>query len=174
MLRYYYNRVIRYDLLNKFLYKNCMELPLLKKIVLRFNISQSSLKNVLPALTALLLVSNQKPFLKISKKIKIRLQIKAGVAGSCFVDLRGKEQYFFLEKLIFFILPRLKDFRYFLHNTHVNFDVDNIFLFRELEKGYEYFQYLPKLNVSMFFHSSMKREVLAYLSAIKFPVNDKF
>ena len=172
MLKHYYNRVICQDFLNKFFYKNCMELPFLKKIVLRFIISQSSLKNFLPAITGMLLVSNQKPFLKISKKVKIRLQLKGGVAGSCLVDLRGKEKYFFLEKLIFFIIPRLKDFKYTIHKTHINFDVDNIFLFKELEKGYEYFQHLPKLNVSLFFQSTIKSEILVFLSSIKFPSND--
>lgn len=170
ILNYYYKHIVRQDLLTKFSYANCLEIPQLKKIVLRFNVSQSSLKNLLPSITGLLLISSQKPSLVISKKINITLKIKSGSAVSCKVDLRAAEKYFFLEKIIFLVLPRLKGFHYRIQQKNVNFKIDNIFLFKELEKEYEYFQDLPKLNINLFFKARTLSEIAAFLTAIKFPV----
>jgi len=169
ILQYYYLNVIKQDLLTKFVYKNAFEIPSLNKIVLNFGLSQSTLRSLLPALSALLLISSQKACLVVSKRPILRLKVKGGVAVGCKIDLRGKEMFVFLEKLLFYVLPRLKDFKPTLTGNNVFFKIDNMFLFKEIEKEYDYFQELPNLSVNMNFKAKDLNEVRSILSAFKFP-----
>ena len=138
VLKYYYKNIIKQDLITKFNYENAYEIPALKKIVINFGVTHSTLRNLLPSLAALLLVSSQKPYM-VASKTNIRLKVKGGVAIGCKINLRGKEKDLFLEKLVVYILPRLKNLRYVVADTNVFLKVDNLFLFKELEKEYDYF-----------------------------------
>nr|AML60756.1 ribosomal protein L5 [Monodopsis sp. MarTras21] len=170
LLYYYYTNTIKQDLLTKFVYENVQQLPSLNKIVLNFAVSQATLKNLLPSLGALLLISSQNPCLVASKRLNLILKVKGGVTIGCKVDLREKDMFLFLEKLIFNVLPRLKAFRYTIMEKNVFFKVNNIFLFKEIEKEYEYFQDLPRLDVNLNFKATSSKEIQAFLSALKFPL----
>ena len=167
--KYYYEYILKQDFLTKFTYEHSLEIPFLNKIVLNFGASQSSFKNLLPSLAATLLLSSQRPCIVISKKTSLTLKVKGGVAIGCKIDLRGANKFLFFEKLIFCILPRIKNFRYIVTENNVFFKLDNLFLFKEIEKEYDYFQDLPKLNVNLNFKAQNPQEVLAFLSACKFP-----
>lgn len=169
VLQYYYTNVLKQDLLTKFNYENPLQIPTLKKVVLNFGVSQSTLRHLFPSLTALLLISSQKPSMQPSKKPNIRLKVKGGVAIGCKVDLRGKEKFLFFEKLVLCILPRLKNFQYTITDRDLFFKIDNLFLFKELEKEYDYFQDLPALNVNLNFRAQNSLEIYNLLSALKFP-----
>ena len=167
--KYYYTTVLKQDYITKFFYTNVLEIPFLNKIVLSFGISQATLRKLLPSLAALLLVSSQRPYMIASKKTTLTLKLKGGVAVGCKINLRGMNKFLFFEKLIFYILPRVKNFRYVVAEKNVFFKLDNLFLFKELEKEYDYFQDLPKLSVNLNFKAQNSQEVLAFLSALKFP-----
>lgn len=167
--KYYYATVLKQDYVTKFSYANVLEIPFLNKIVLSFGISQATLRKLLPSLAALLLVSYQKPYMTASKKASLTLKLKGGVAVGCKINLRGINKFLFFEKLIFYILPRVKNFRYVVAEKNVFFKLDNLFLFKELEKEYDYFQDLPKLSVNLNFKAQNSQEILAFLSALKFP-----
>jgi large subunit ribosomal protein L5 len=107
---YYYYNILKREFLTKYIYKNVYQLPKINKIVLCLNFSQTSLKGLLPLLSALTLVSFQKPYLVTSNRPIILLRVKSGLPVGCKVDLRGQQLFFFFEKLIFSILPLLKDF----------------------------------------------------------------
>ncbi len=167
--KYYYEYILKQDFLTKFTYQHSLKIPLLNKIVLNFGASQSTLKNLLPSLTAILLLTSQRPSIVISKRTTLTLKIKGGVAIGCKIDLRGVNKFLFFEKLIFCILPRIKNFRYTVTRNNVFFKLDNLFLFKEIEKKYDYFQDLPQLNININFKAQNSQEVLAFLSACKFP-----
>lgn len=168
LLHYYYFNVIKQDLLTKFIYENVLEIPSLNKIVLNFGLSQSTLRSLLPALAALSLISSQKSSLVASKHSSLRLKVKGGVVVGCKIDLRGKEMFAFLEKLIFYVVPRLKDFKPTFSNHNLFFKIDNLFLFKEIEKEYDYFQELPNLSVNINLKAKNSAEVRSILSAFKF------
>nr|AHX24987.1 50S ribosomal protein L5 [Nannochloropsis oculata] len=168
-LKYYYEYILKQDFLTIFTYQNSLKIPLLNKIVLNFGASQSTFKNLLPSLAAILLLSSQNPCIVISKKTTLTLKVKGGVAIGCKIDLRGANKFLFFEKLVFSILPRIKNFRYIVTENNVFFKLDNLFLFKEIEKKYDYFQDLPQLNVNVNFKAQNPQEVLAFLSACKFP-----
>ena len=168
ILQYYYTNIIKQDLLTKFVYENALELPLLNKIVLNLGLSQTTLRSVLPSLTALLLISSQKACLVVSKRPTLTLKVKNGVAIGCKIEIRGKVMFLFIEKLVLFILPRLKAFHFTVSGNNVFFKIDNLFLFKEIEKEYDYFQELSKLSVNINFKAKNSKEVHSILSALKF------
>lgn len=170
ILQNYYYKIIKQDLLTKYTFTNYLEIPQFEKVVLRFNVNQVSLKSLLPSLAGLLLISSQKPSIKYANKANIVLRVKGGSVISCKVDLRSKDMFFFMEKLIFFVLPKMKGFSYVIQQQVLSFKIENIFLFKELEKEYEHFQDLPSLNVNVFFKAKNYSEIIGLLSAIKFPI----
>lgn len=171
IFQYYLFKVLKQDLLTKFLYNNVLEIPSLNKIVLSFGTSQTSLRKILPVLASMVLISQQKACLTRSKQLKLILKTQAGVAVGCKVDLRGKLMYLFFEKLVFSVLPRVKTFQYSFSKNNFSLKIENLFLFKELEKEYEYFQDLPMLNVHFNFSTLNFPEAKTFLLALKFPLN---
>jgi len=167
--KYYYQHIIKQDLLTKFDYNNALQIPFLNKIVINFGASQSTFKNLLPSLASAPLLCSQFPYITISKKTTLLLKTKGGVAIGCKIDLRGINKFFFFEKFIFCILPRIKNFCYAVVDNNVFFKLDNLFLFKEIAKEYDYFQDLPKLSVNLNFKAKNSKEVSVFLSALKFP-----
>lgn len=169
IFHYYYINIIQRDLLTKFVYKNALEIPSLNKIVLNVGLSQSTLRSLLPALAAFFLISSQKACVVASKRPVLRLKVKGGVAVGCKIDLRGKKMFIFFEKLTLYILPRIKYFQFTITDSNIFFKIDNLFLFKEIEKEYEHFQELASLSVNINFRSNYPKEVPYILSAFKFP-----
>ena len=168
--KYHYVKVLKQDFLTKFNYENSLQIPSLKKTVLSFGVTPSTLRNLLPSLGALFLVSSQKPCLVACKRPNLTLKFKGGAAIGCKLDLRGKDQFLFFEKLVLCILPRLKNFHYTVANNNVFFKIDNLFLFKEIEKEYDYFQDLSDLSVNLTFKAQTSQEVLVFLHALKWPL----
>ena len=91
IFKYYYNNVIKYDVINKFYYKKYKQIPKIIKIVLSFNCKNLNIKQLLNSLIALELISAKKGFILVSKKSNILLKIKKGnptieLLGSCRID----------------------------------------------------------------------------------------
>lgn len=176
VLYYYYRNIVKQDLLTKFCYNNVAQIPGLKKISLSFQVSQSSLRQLLPFLSSLTIVSMQKPYLLTSNRVNLVLKLRKGVPIGCKVSLHKKQIYAFLERLLFFVLPQYKGsskpiFR--VGKKNIFFTLDNLFSFKEVEKEYENFQDLPKLHVSFVVNSKEKEEILSLLTALKFPIKNK-
>lgn len=174
VLSSYYRNIIKQDLLTKFNYTNVSQIPSLKKISLSFQLSQSSLKQLLPFVSALTLMSFQSPFLLRSNRINLVLKLRKGVPIGCKVTLRKKQLFVFLERLLFYVLPQYKGslkpvFR--ITRKSVFFTLTNLFSFKEIEKEYENFQELPVLHVTFFLNSQKKEEIVSFLTALKIPVN---
>lgn len=93
---------------------NPMQAPKIEKIVLNMGIGTyvssggkdfSSLKNDLA------LISGQAPMVVHAKKAISNFKLKIGMPVGMTVTLRGDNMFYFLEKLITIILPRVRDFR---------------------------------------------------------------
>ena len=156
--------------MTKYCYKNVYQLPKLEKIVLSFSFSQVSVKSLLPLVSALSLLSSQRTYLITSKRVPILLKVKSGLPIGCKVDLRGKNKVLFLEKLVFSILPRLKDICVNLKIGVVSFSISNLYIFKNIEKDYEHFPDLPRLNVNIVFKARSGVEVMDFLRAFRFPL----
>jgi len=104
-----YNRtVIRYDLINTFVYQNLAQVPRLEKIILNFGYPKSKIKNIISGLLALEFLSSQKGTITKSKHLNVFLKIKKGNPVGCKLVLRKNIMNLFYLKLMTSIFPKIK------------------------------------------------------------------
>ena len=120
------------------------------------------------------LITNQQILTTKSKKNNIIFKIKKGDIMGCKVTLRKKNIYFFLEKLIIFILPNIKDFQGIIINKKniniLNFKINNILNFFELEKEFLKFQNLPAIDVNIKINPLTSYNTFILLNLLNFPI----
>jgi len=137
----YKNRV-KYELLNKFSYKNIYDIPKLEKINLSLNVNSSDLHMLVSSLIALELLTNQKGFLIRSKTFNLVSKIRKGDPVGSKVTLRKEQALKFILKLIR-IKPEVKK----LNGGHFSFLIKNLMVFKEIESNYHFFRKLNSLNI---------------------------
>ena len=110
--KYYNDIVIPLFITNNFA-KNIMDVPKILKVVINMGLglSGSNKKNLSDSLNELSLISGQKPVIIKSKKSIAGFKIRKGFDIACKVTLRQHNMYNFLDKLLFIVLPRVRDFR---------------------------------------------------------------
>ena len=169
-----YFKAYKYDLINKFFYKNTKKLPKFKKIVLNFNCKTTELKKLIFTLLALELITNQISTTTTAKKPNIILKIRKGNPIGCKVTLRKKTMFFFLTRIIIEIIPKLKNFQGLRikkksNKNMFNYELNNTFIFSELENNYYLFNNLPKLSITIVTNAKKKEEMLYSLKLIRLP-----
>jgi len=108
----YTNEVVQ-AMMEKFGYKNIMEVPKLEKIVINMGVGEAKDNSkVLEAATGdLQLITGQKPVLTRAKKSVANFKIRENMPIGCKVTLRKAKMYEFADKLMNIALPRVRDFR---------------------------------------------------------------
>ena len=108
-----YNSEIAFAMMEKFGYKNKMQVPRLEKIVLNRGVGEVVLnpKAIDIAVDELTAITGQKPLVINAKKAIAGFKLKKGVPIGCKVTLRGDRMYQFMEKLINICLPKIRDFK---------------------------------------------------------------
>jgi len=112
-LKLLYKNEIIPAMMKKFQYKNVMQVPRLLKIVVNMGVGEAArdIKELDHAMEELGLISGQKPKLSRAKKSISAFKVRSGMPVGCFVSLRGKRMYEFLDRLINIAIPRIRDFR---------------------------------------------------------------
>lgn len=100
-------------LVDKFQYKNVMEIPKIEKIIINMGIGEAvaNSKALDAAASELITIAGQKPVVTKAKKSIAAFKLRAGMPIGTKVTLRGDRMYFFLDKLMNVALPRVRDFR---------------------------------------------------------------
>ena len=100
-------------LMDKFKYKNVMEIPKVEKIIINMGVGEAvtNSKAMEAAVADLTTISGQKPIITKAKKSIAAFKLRAGMPIGAKVTLRGDRMYFFLDKLMNLALPRVRDFR---------------------------------------------------------------
>ena len=108
-----YNDVVRAALVEKFAYKNPMQVPKLDKIVLNMGIGEAvnDRKKVDNAAGDLALIAGQRPVITRARKSIATYKVRENMAIGAKVTLRGDRMYEFLDRLVTIALPRVKDYR---------------------------------------------------------------
>lgn len=108
----YTNEVIP-ALMEKFQYKNIMEVPKLEKVVLNVGIGEAreNPKALEKAVEEITTITGQKPVITKAKKSIANFKVREGMSIGIKVTLRGQKMYEFLDKLMNIALPRVRDFR---------------------------------------------------------------
>ena len=142
----YNESIVKYDLINKFNYKITKQIPKLESVTLTFKAKKYDLQTLLSCLSALDLISFQKPALNFSKVSNISLKIRKGQPIGCKVTLRKKNLNKFLIVLLnkYQVKTTTNISERFLANN-----VTNVLIFSSLEKNYQYFKNLSNLNINI-------------------------
>jgi large subunit ribosomal protein L5 len=108
----YKERIIQ-SLMEEFGYKNVMQVPKLKKIVLSRGVGAAvaDKKLIDHAVDELTLITGQKAVSTISKKDVAAFKLRKGMPIGAKVTLRGERMYEFLDRLVTSALPRVRDFQ---------------------------------------------------------------
>lgn len=112
-LKTQYDKEIKKKMMDKFKYQNVHQIPKLEKIIVNC-ITRDAVANakiVDTVVEDLGAVTGQKPVVARAKKSIASFKLRQGQAIGAFVTLRGDNMYEFLDRLINFSLPRVKDFR---------------------------------------------------------------
>lgn len=99
-------------LTEEFGYKNVMQVPKLKKIVLSKGVGAAvaDKKLIDHAVDELTKITGQKAVATISKKDVASFKLRKGMPIGAKVTLRGEQMYEFLDRLVTTALPRVRDF----------------------------------------------------------------
>lgn len=112
-LKEIYNSEIRKTLMNKFGYKNLMQVPRIEKVII--NVTTGEAKDngkvidfIIQDLKA---ITGQHPTICRAKKSVANFKLRQGMKIGCKVTLRRERMYEFIDRLFNVALARVRDFR---------------------------------------------------------------
>ncbi len=107
-----YEKEVMPALMDKFGYKNVMEIPKLEKIVINMGVGEAkeNQKVLESAISDLTKITGQKPIITKAKKSVANFKIRENMPLGCKVTLRKQTMYEFADKFINIALPRVRDF----------------------------------------------------------------
>ncbi|MBU5455725.1 50S ribosomal protein L5 [Caproiciproducens sp. MSJ-32] len=108
-----YEKEVVPAMIEKFGYKNIMEVPRLEKIVINMGVGEAkdNQKFLEAAVNDLTIIAGQKPILTRAKKSVANFKLRENMAIGCKVTLRKRKMYEFADKFMTIALPRVRDFR---------------------------------------------------------------
>ncbi len=108
-----YKETVTSALMEKFGYKNIMEVPKIEKVVVNIGVGDAIQisKALEDAVRELEQITGQKAVVTKAKKSIANFKLRAGMPIGCKVTLRAEKMYDFLDKLMNISLPRVRDFR---------------------------------------------------------------
>ncbi len=112
-LQRYYREEVVPTLMREFGYKNVMQVPRLRKIVINIGMGEAldNPKAIEFAVNDLRTITGQQPVVTRARKSVANFKLRAGRAIGVKVTLRGERMWAFLDRLINVALPRTRDFR---------------------------------------------------------------
>jgi len=171
-------KTLKYELANKFFYKNTKKIPKIKKITLNFGCKTTEIKHLAASLLALEIITSKKGKLTTAKKSNIILKIRKGNPIGCKITLQKKQIFNFLEKIFIYIFPNIKNFSGIKLTETINpkslsFRLTDTFNFNEFEEHYYLFNNLPNLDITITTNSKNKEELIFILKSMQFPLKLK-
>jgi len=113
ILREKYEREIIPQLMKRFGYKNIMQAPKLKRIVINMGLGEAiqNIKVLDSAVEEIGLITGQRPVITKARKSIAQFKLRKGMPIGCMVTLRRDRMYEFFNRLVNIALPRVRDFR---------------------------------------------------------------
>jgi large subunit ribosomal protein L5 len=112
-MRKHYDEVVRPAMVEKFGYKNRLEVPGIDKIVLNMGVGEGTAdrKKVDNAAGDLAMITGQKPVVTKARNAIAGFKLRENLAIGAKVTLRKQRMYEFMDRLVTVALPRVRDFR---------------------------------------------------------------
>ena len=99
--------------MERYRYKNVMQVPRLDKVVLNIGLGEAiqNAKALEAAENDLVAISGQHPVITRAKKSIAAFRLREGMPIGLKVTIRGERMYHFLDKLVNAVLPRVREFQ---------------------------------------------------------------
>lgn len=112
LFNYYKDNVIQH-LMQQFKYASIMQVPKINKVTINMGVgcAVNNKKFLEKSIEDLMMISGQKPIVTTAKKSISSFKIRQGQSIGCKVTLRRSKMWFFLERLVYIAMPRIRDFR---------------------------------------------------------------
>ncbi len=112
-LKELYKKTVIPAMMERFGYKNIMEVPRVEKVVINMGVgdAKENPKFLESAMEELAAITGQRPVATVAKKSVAAFKVRAGMKIGTKVTLRGDRMYEFLDRLFNIALPRVRDFR---------------------------------------------------------------
>ncbi len=177
-LKNLYNKTIKNDLLKHFNYKNVMMVPKIEKITINMGIGAAiqDKKKLDSAVSELSVITGQKAVKTKSKKSIANFKLREDMEIGCKVTLRGDRMYEFLDRLINYSIPSIKDFRglspnSFDGNGNYTFGVKEHIIFPEID--YDKIEDIKGMNITITTTANTDEEAKVLLEKFNFPFRKK-
>lgn len=161
-------------LMQRFGYRNPMQVPRLVKITLNMGVGEAvGNKKILEnAMADLARIAGQKPVATKARKSVASFKIRDGWPIGCKVTLRRARMYEFLDRLINIALPRVRDFRglsarAFDGRGNYNLGVKEQIIFPEID--FDQIDAVRGLDIAITTSARSDAEAKALLEAFNFP-----
>jgi len=158
----------------EFGYKNAMQIPQVKKIVLSMGLGEAvqNPKIVEGAAEELSRIAGQKAIITKAKKSIATFKLREGMPIGCCVTLRGDKMYDFFSKLVNIALPRVRDFRGlspkgFDRRGNYSMGVQEQIIFPEID--YDKIDKIKGLNITIVTSAKTDKEGLSLLKMLGMP-----
>lgn len=109
----YYRQECVPRMMQEFRYKTPMQVPKLFKIIINMGLGEAiqNIKLLESATQELATITGQRPVVTRGRKSIAAFKLREGMPIGCMVTLRRERMYFFFDKLVNVVLPRVRDFR---------------------------------------------------------------
>ncbi len=161
-------------LMQRFGYKNVMQVPRLSKITLNMGVGEAvGNKKILEnAVADMAKISGQKPVTTKARVSVASFKIRDGWPIGCKVTLRRAHMFEFLDRLISISLPRVRDFRgvsgrSFDGRGNYNMGVKEQIIFPEID--FDQIDAIRGMDISIATTAKTDEEAKALLEAFRFP-----
>jgi large subunit ribosomal protein L5 len=173
-LEQHYRDNVTKVLQEQFSYQSAMQIPRITKITLNMGVGEASQdkKIIDSAVADMTLIAGQKPIVTLAKKAIAGFKIREEMPIGCKVTLRRDQMYEFLDRLVNFTIPRIRDFRglsakAFDGQGNYNMGMTEQIAFPEID--YDKIDKLRGLNISITTTARSDEEGRALLAAFQFP-----
>ena len=168
-----YKQQIVSELKQKRDYKNIMEVPKLKKIVISNGIDANAEKDMFAEVTKQIAKSTgQAPVITKAKKSVANFKLREGMPVGVMVTLRGSMMYDFLDRLVHNTYPRVRDFRGiskkgFDGSGNYSTGIQDVTVFTEIDP--DKIKYVFGFNITFVTSAKTDDEALELLQLLELP-----
>ncbi|PNL18473.1 50S ribosomal protein L5 [Micrococcus sp. FDAARGOS_333] len=169
-----YREEIRASLQEEFSYGNVMQVPGIVKVVVNMGVGEAAKdsKIIDGAVADLTLITGQKPMITKARKSIAQFKLREGMPIGTHATLRGDRMWEFLDRLVTFALPRIRDFRglsdrQFDGNGNYTFGLSEQTVFHEIDQ--DKIDRVRGMDITVVTSAKNDDEGRALLKALGFP-----
>lgn len=162
------------ELMKHFSYRNTMQAPRLKKIVLNMGVGEASqnVKLLDGAMDDLSRITGQKASIRRAKKSIANFKLREGMPVGAAVTLRGTRMWEFYDRFVSVAIPRIRDFRGFSMRSfdgrgNYSVGITEQIIFPEID--YDKIDRIKGLDITFVTSARTDEEGLELLKRLSFP-----